>query len=723
MTKASGVPVQVDRTAAGPADDGEMGALIHSMDWSRTTLGPMADWSSSLRTAVSACLESPVATVVCWGPDLVVLYNDAYARFVPGKAPAFLGRRAQDCWPTAWAELGPRLERVLGGGEATWSDNQPMKFVRRELLEEAWFSYSHSPISDEVGGVSGVLCQLAETTAQMLGERRLYTVQRFAEETAAATTAEDVCVGAARALVGAGEDLPFVLFYLAEPSGTRAQLAGAAGLPGDTAAAPRTISLAPDEGEPVWPVGAVLRSGQPEHLKGLPERFGALCVRDGQPLVRDARVLPLVSPGDAQPTGVMIAGLSPHLPFDDHYRRFLEVVARNVGARLRVARAQSEADSQREAAQEAERRKDEFLAMLAHELRTPLMALTTALAVRDRKEKVIAGDSQAVMLRDTCKSQVQNLARMVEDLLDVSRVTSGKLELQARSLDLNLVIQRAVQSVRALFDSRNHALLIDLAPGPTFIHADPTRLEQVLCNLLLNAARYTAPGGRIELRLDREAGGWIAIHVKDTGIGISAQMLDQVFELFVQVDAPLHRAEGGLGIGLTVVKRIVELHGGTVSAHSDGRDRGSEFIVRIPAMGGTVAPEAIPFRAMDSKPMPGRRVLLVEDDKEIREVLKLLLEELGHQVQTADNGLTAVDRILELRPDVALVDVGLPGIDGYEVARRVRASPAGAGLFLVAVTGYGGPRAKARSMEAGFDHHVVKPIDPDTLDALLVRPT
>ncbi len=256
------------------------------------------------------------------------------------------------------------------------------------------------------------------------------------------------------------------------------------------------------------------------------------------------------------------------------------------------------------------------------------------------------------------------------------------------------------------------------------MEADATRLEQVVSNLLTNAAKYTEPGGHISVRVGREegqGGPWAIFHVRDTGRGIPRDMLDKVFEMFVQVDKSIDRSGGGLGIGLTLVRQLVGMHGGTITARSEGLGRGSEFVVRLPLVRqaplAVQAPAPLPIAAPASPRK--HRVLVVEDSPDVREMMKELLEDLGHEVEVATNGLEGVAKVLEVRPDVALVDVGLPGIDGYEVARRVRASADGGSLFLVALTGYGGSEARSKALEAGFNVHLVKPIDVDDLPRLL----
>ncbi len=370
----------------------------------------------------------------------------------------------------------------------------------------------------------------------------------------------------------------------------------------------------------------------------------------------------------------------------------------------------------------ADQRKDEFLAMLAHELRNPLAAISMSLSRMDPQD----GDPQRVQRhRGVARRQVTNLVRLVDDLLDVSRLSRGRIELRKTPQALGEIVQNAVSATRGMIDERRHALTLGIAAGPFQVLGDPTRLEQVVTNLLTNAAKYTEPGGAIRVSLGREAGPTGAqsvLKVKDSGRGIPAQMLDQVFDLFVQVDATLERTSGGLGLGLTVVRRLVELHGGTVEAHSRGTGLGSEFVVRLPLApeAGAAATDTAPVAAPVLPPaVTPRRILVVEDSDDIRSTLQEILEELGHEVEVAADGVQGAAMLAARPPDLAFVDVGLPGLDGYEVARRGRAAPGGDRTFLVALTGYGGAEHRQRAQQAGFDLHLTKPLDVDDLPAVL----
>jgi PAS domain S-box-containing protein len=366
------------------------------------------------------------------------------------------------------------------------------------------------------------------------------------------------------------------------------------------------------------------------------------------------------------------------------------------------------------ALKEADRRKDEFLAMLAHELRNPLAPIRSAVGLMHLAG---TGDSQLAWCRDVIDRQVAHLSRLVDDLLDVSRLTRGKIHLREEAVDLAAVVSQAVETVRPLMQERGHALTVVLPQEPISFRGDATRLAQVFGNLLHNAAKYSADGGRIALTAARED-GQVVVRVRDNGMGIARDVLPHIFEPFAQGDRALDRAQGGLGIGLTLVRRLVEMHGGTVAAHSDGPGLGSEFVVRLPAE-PAAPPEAAPAAPDSRRGGEHRRVLVVDDNGDAAESLALLLQTIGHETRVAHDGPGALKEAETFGPDVVLLDIGLPGMDGYEVARRLRRLEPARSALLVAVTGYGQDEDRRRSKEAGFDHHFVKPVDPATLADVL----
>ncbi len=367
--------------------------------------------------------------------------------------------------------------------------------------------------------------------------------------------------------------------------------------------------------------------------------------------------------------------------------------------------------------QDADRRKDEFLAMLGHELRNPLAPIRNAAQVI---RLLSPSDPNVRRSTEVIERQVEHMSRLVEDLLDVSRITRGKITLQKEPVELAAVLARAVETARPLIDARRHRLTVTLPSTVLRVNADPTRLAQVVANLLTNAAKYTEEGGHITLGVESDA-DTATIRVRDTGVGIPREMLSRVFELFTQVERSLARSEGGLGIGLTLVKNLVELHGGTVEAHSDGPGRGSEFVVRLPVLSLPHAANAGEGERTRSLAVPSRRILVVDDNVDAAQSLAMLLQVSGHEVRTAHDGPTALQLAQTWPPQAVLLDIGLPRMDGYEVARRLRQQPAMENALLVALTGYGQEEDRRRALEAGFNAHLVKPADADELRHLLAR--
>ena len=380
---------------------------------------------------------------------------------------------------------------------------------------------------------------------------------------------------------------------------------------------------------------------------------------------------------------------------------------RNVQLFAREQAARTEAEA-------ANRAKDQFLALLAHELRNPLAPILTSAVVIRRIGAAPAIERAANIV----ERQARHLGRLLDDLLDVSRITRGMIDLRCETVALAAAVTDALEAARPLIDEAGHAVSLSLPSNPVYVEADPTRLEQIVVNILNNAAKYTPPKGRITVNVFQEDGKGV-LRIRDTGVGISPEMLPRIFDLFTQGDQSLAHTSGGLGVGLTLVHRLIELHGGRVSVHSDGAGRGSEFTIRLPLSGhagsaarGTVA---APDRC------PACTVLIIEDNADARESLRSFLEHEGHRVDATADGPSGLARAERSRPDVVLVDIGLPVMDGYEVARRIRARDAK--VILVAISGYGQADDRQRALEAGFDAHLTKPVAPDHLLAALARLT
>ena len=365
---------------------------------------------------------------------------------------------------------------------------------------------------------------------------------------------------------------------------------------------------------------------------------------------------------------------------------------------------------------DSDRRKSEFLAMLAHELRNPLATIRAGLQV----QRLTGNDAQAAnSVTELMERQVGHLVGLVDDLLDVNRIGRGKIELRRARVELATVVNAAVETARSLIERRGHELILAVPPEPIWLNADPLRLAQVVGNLLNNASKFTEHGGCIRLTVALQ-GGEAIIRVRDNGAGIAADQLPFVFDMFMQAEVAIERSGTGLGIGLALVKNLVELHGGTVEAHSAGVGHGSEFVVRLPITHDALQqlrPNTPPHEKLAT--MTARRVLVVDDNQDAAESLAMFLKLTGHDTHIAHDGLEAVEKAEQLSPDIILLDIGLPKINGFEAARRIRAQSREKKLVLVALTGWGQDADRQKSREAGFDAHVVKPIDPDALTSLL----
>jgi len=364
--------------------------------------------------------------------------------------------------------------------------------------------------------------------------------------------------------------------------------------------------------------------------------------------------------------------------------------------------------------EKAARNVNEFIATLAHELRNPLAPIRSAVEVMS---KLAPGDPAHAPLRETIDRQSGQLARIVDDMIDISRITRGGLSMSHVPVDLAEALRRALETAAPLIEAGRHRLEVDLAPEPLMVEGDVYRLTQLIANLLNNAARYTPPGGSIRVSARREHGSAL-VKVRDDGRGIDPDLLERIFDMFVQGRSPIERVGSGLGVGLALARRIAELHRGSLTGHSDGENRGAEFTLRIPLLAAGRAAQSPPAQAAAAAVVP-KRVLIVDDNVDAATTLELLLRSLGHQTRTVHDGAQALRVSPEFRPDIVLLDIGMPGLNGYEVARRLRALERGRPLRIVAVTGWDQESDRMRAHESGFDLHLVKPVDPEILTRLL----
>jgi signal transduction histidine kinase/CheY-like chemotaxis protein len=458
----------------------------------------------------------------------------------------------------------------------------------------------------------------------------------------------------------------------------------------------------------------VVRTGRPELLPEVPDAALAAVAQDEGHLqvlrelgLRSSICVPLMPRGRIVGALTFVTAESGRRLGPDDLR-VAEDLAQRASIAIENARLYGEL-------RDADRQKNEWIAMLAHELRNPLAPIRNALQLM----KLPGVDPESFeMAREMTERQVQHMVRLVDDLLDVSRIIRGRIELRIEPVDLASAIARGVETAQPMVDAQGQELIIAVPPEPLRIEGDPTRLAQVVSNLLHNAAKFSERSGRIWVTAERQ-GNEAVLRVRDEGAGIPAELLSRLFDLFAQGDRSLERSRGGLGIGLTVVRRLVELHGGTVTAHSAGPGKGSEFVVRLPGVLDASRPEPARASPPPAQAPVSRRVLVVDDNVDAAESVAMILRLSGHEVRLAYNGPDALQAAEESRPEAVLLDVGLPGMSGYEVARRLRQDPRFRETLLIAMTGYGQDADRRRSLEAGFDQHMVKPVDPDALEQIL----
>jgi signal transduction histidine kinase/ActR/RegA family two-component response regulator len=717
-------------------------------------LGPSSTWPRALDAALGVCMTARVPMMLWWRASGALFYNDAAIAFVGVRRP--FGEPLDHFGDDSFAALLRDLtERVAASGTAVTVDEHAL-LLGTATPTETILDVAASPVH-EAGAVAAVLITLADATARVVAARRTRLLQALAQR---ASTPQSAAASPARAatttldvLRADTTDIAACAIYVVDEAG-EAVLAGSFGLDRFPALTPSTISLAAAARFPSPPSTPMPASTSPpapasssptpqsttspssppvptRDSADAPPRDSARSTtstpasmssafatapwpfaeaasrKDGvrvPSVAGPAVVLPLPRPDGERPLGFFVAILHEHVAFDDRCAMFLRMIALELASGVASARVKEDRD-----------RLQEFLAMLAHELRNPLAPIRTALTLLDAR---ISKDERARHYLDTLERQSANLARLVDDLLDVSRITRGLIALQTENVDLGGVVDRALETLRPTLEAKSIDVAVTKPMRPVRMIGDPVRLEQIVLNLIGNAAKYTNRGGHVHVAL--EQGGNVAeLHVRDDGVGIPPDMLPRVFDLFQQAQRTLDRSQGGLGIGLTIVKSLVALHRGTVEATSAGVGLGSEFVVRLPAVDleRTTTPAPTPAHA---KPAAGaRRVLVVDDNIDAADTLADLASEWGHTVKSAHTGPDALKAAQEMIPDVVLLDIGLPEMDGYEVARRMRANPALDDAFLVALTGYGQQRDRERAAEAGFDHHLVKPVNIDRLEDLL----
>ncbi|MBV9689899.1 MAG: PAS domain-containing protein [Ktedonobacteraceae bacterium] len=749
-----------DNTLAG---GGEMGRLMREHDWSASPLGPVTHWPQSLRTAVSICLASRFPIVIFWGEQLRQFYNDAYRPILgKSKQPGALGQRSQECWSEIWDVIGPMLDGVLSTGVATWSENQLLLLDRNGYLEEAYFTFSYSPIRDEAGEVGGVFCAVTETTEEVISARRLRTLRTLGAHIAEVSSLEEVCSVTVRTLADNPADLPFTLLYLLDPDEKCARLVGTSGIPAYTTASPQSIAL--DEPSAPWPFAQGAQSGKPEQVDDLAAHFGTIAglVSVG-PTPHSALVLPISRAGQARPYGFMVAGINPRRVLDEDYRGFFSLVADQVATAIAAARAYQEACERANALAELDRAKTAFFSNVSHEFRTPLTLLLGPLETMLSDTEHPLTSSQRSSLEIVHRNGLRQL-KLVNTLLDFSRIEAERMEAVYEPTDLASYTTDLASTFRSAVERAGMRLIVDCPPLPEPVYVDREMWEKIVLNLLSNAFKFTFEG---EIRVSLAAvENTVQLSVMDTGIGIAAEHLPHLFERFYRVSKARARTYEGSGIGLSLVQELVRLHGGSIHVNSVVGS-GTTFTVTIPQgfshlpsdrLGGARSlistvlgatpyvqealrwlPEnghgsaeyavveetstqgspslASPTTAFRSSGQQGRataHILVVDDNADMRDYLKRLLSPF-YILQLVADGTTALQVAQNWLPDLILADVMMPGLDGFALLAALHVDTRTNAIPVILLSARAGEEATIEGLKLGANDYLVKPFSAHEL--------
>jgi signal transduction histidine kinase/ActR/RegA family two-component response regulator len=680
--------------------------------WENSPLGMPHTWSAELCTVVELMLNAKYPAVVAWGTDAIFLYNDAYTYMLGQRHPYALGRPFREVWPEIWPDVRPIVEAALSGIPA-YFENVPVVISPRGFPEQRWFNSSYSPVTDRSGKVLGMYNAGFETTTRVLDQKRLSFQLKLADALRTLSSPADIVATASAAL---GEELNIDNVIYAEIDDEQGTFFVRRdwvrkGMP-SMAGATRQMD---DFGTEII---EALRAGKPITITDVEQdlRTKASTETYAKLGVRANLAIPLLKAGKL----AVVLSLHAREPRDWRemdIQQAQDVAERTWDAIQRVV-AEIEVREGEEKLRQADRRKDEFLAMLAHELRNPLAPIGAAAQLLQLGNLDKARIQQTSHIIDR---QVRHMTHLIDDLLDVSRMTRGLVTLDQAPQDIRQIVDEAVEQVMPLVQARSHDLAVQFPADIGLVTGDKKRLVQIVANLVNNAAKYTPEGGRILVKV-AVCQEQVLVDVIDNGIGMPPQLVKQAFDLFAQGQTTSDRSSGGLGIGLAIVKRLVELHEGTVCCRSDGFGLGSTFVICLPRLRddnikGDKSKGDNPMAQTENS----LRVMIVDDNEDAAATLSMLLEALGHQVLVEHHPLRALESAKDYIPDVFLLDIGLPEIDGYELACRLRMQSNVRIATFVAVTGYGQQSDRIRTQTAGFDYHLVKPLDIDQLAAILAN--
>ncbi|MDP2315839.1 MAG: ATP-binding protein [Pseudomonadota bacterium] len=717
-----GAPAETPPFLAG---GGECGALIRSFDWSRTPLGPPAEWPLALRTLVRIILTSRQPMFVWWGPDLINLYNDPYRSIIGGKHPGALGQPASEVWREIWDETGPRARAAMSRDEGSYDEALLLIMERYGYREETYFTFSYSPVADERGGIGGVFCANTDDTQRIFGERQLALLGELAAVGAEVRTVAEACRAGALALGTNRRDLPFALLYRLDAARGRFVLAGASGVDPGAAIAPETV---PVDGPSPWPLADALRDGTTREVDDL-AGLGPLPTGDWDEPPTRARVMPIPAAHGAGTAALLVVGLSPYRRLDDPYRGLLTLVVSQLASSFATARAYEEERERAEALTALDRAKTLFFSNVSHEFRTPLTLMLGPLRdALESPDRALVGPELDAAYRNAMR-----LLRLTNTLLDFSRFEAGRIQTSFEPTDLAELTRSVASVFRSLVEGAHLTYTVD-CQGTAGLYVDRAMWEKVVLNLVSNAFKHTFTGA-ITVTL-RTEGSAEVLRVADTGVGIAPEHLPLIFDRFHRVHGARARTHEGTGIGLALVQEVVRIHGGTIEVRSEP-GQGTEFAVSMPhgtahlpadrlvagtrqetghhadpylvEAAGWVAPAEPEEARLGFAPFePDTRVVLADDNADMRRYLGRLLAR-HWTVETAPDGEAALELIRARPPDLVLADVMMPRRDGFGLLCALRDDPRTRSVPVILLSARAGEEARIQGLDAGADDYLVKP--------------
>ena len=722
---------------------GEMGERMRAFDWSSSPVGPAAQWPQSLKTAVSICIGSRYPIVLWWGnPEYTMFYNDGYIPILGvTKHPGWLGRSGRECWKDIWSTVGPMLDSVFQTGEATWSEDLLLVMDRNLPREEAYFTFSYSPIRGDKDKIDGIFCACYETTGGVVGERRLQTLRDLGR--IAVQSTEEACQLALNTLALNSYDVPFALVYLFEDDPSEAHLICASGIEHGGSAAPERIAM--DE-RATWPLGDVFETSAAKVVSDVEERFGSLPGGPWPESCNTALILPISASGYAKPAGFLVVGLSPRRLFDAEYRSFFELITAHIGTAISNARAYEEERKRAEALAAIDRAKTAFFSNVSHEFRTPLTLMLGPL------EETLADASLSSGVHDRLDVAYRNsirLLKLVNTLLDFSRIEANRIEAVYEAVDLQALTTELASVFRSAIEKAGMKLIVEDSSLEADVYIDREMWEKIVFNLLSNAFKFTFEG-QITVGL-RKTGDNVELDVTDTGTGIPEAELPHLFERFHRIKGARGRSYEGSGIGLALVQELVKLHGGAVRVKSEV-GQGTTFTVSIPTGSAHLPANQVHERTLASSSLrsdayvgevlswlpdtnhldtfassipdipatqldqPRARILLVDDNTDMREYLRRLLS-TKYDVEAVSDGEGALNAALSQKFDLVLSDVMMPKLDGFGLLKALRAEENTRTVPVILLSARAGEESRVEGMGAGADDYLIKPFSARELMA------